>query len=894
MISVLYVDDESGLLEVARVFLEETGEFSVTTSTSAKEALELLSTRSFDAIISDYQMPGMDGIAFLVTVRGWHDNTPFILFTGRGREEIVIEAINNGADFYLQKGGDPVSQFAELAHKIRQAVRRRETERELKRSEYRLRSFLETTRESVSLVDESGKVLEWNTAAEQISGIRREEAVGSAIWDLTFRLVPRGHRTEERRAAIEQTIRAALRTGIPVFEEPRVIEAERPDGSRIFTRQSHFSFRTDKGFGLGSISQDITAEKQAELVLRESEQKFHNIFSNINDAILILELDDQFRHLKFVDVNDVACRMTGYTRDELLQMTAADLDHGEYSRTNDLINRDLAEKGASTFETTYTRKDQSRFPVEVSIHLATLNGRRVTVAVVRDITDRKASEAAWQAIIRGMVGTTGINSLDRITEEVTKWLGADCVMVGEIQPDHLSVKVLSMILDGNHVSDFSYTLKNTPCENVAEKGFCFYPKDSVLLFPKAKDIVDLKIQGYVGTPLWNSRGEVIGILCALSRGPMQLPQSVRGILDIIAVKAASEIERTGIERELRQSEEKFRSFVENASEIVFSLTPEGFFTYVSPNVADLLGYDAAGVIGKPSSDYIHPDDYPKNRDLFREAVRSRKKITGLEYRIRHRNGSWLWYSQSISPVFDPGGNIIVVQGICHDITERRKAEEALRQANQKLNLLSGITRHDINNQLMALNGYLVLLQKEVSGPASDRFFPRITTASRNIAEMIEFTKEYEQIGTVAPVWQDLTSVISTGGKGILPGQIAFCNDLPAGTEIFADSMLEKVFFNLFDNAIRHGQRVTQFRVSSRPDGDNLVVVWEDNGVGIAAGEKERIFDKGFGKNTGLGMFLVREILSLTGITIRETGEPGTGARFNMTVPHGSWRIRKSV
>jgi signal transduction histidine kinase len=107
-------------------------------------------------------------------------------------------------------------------------------------------------------------------------------------------------------------------------------------------------------------------------------------------------------------------------------------------------------------------------------------------------------------------------------------------------------------------------------------------------------------------------------------------------------------------------------------------------------------------------------------------------------------------------------------------------------------------------------------------------------------------------------------------------------------------MLEKVFFNLLDNSIRHGEHVTEIRVSSHLSAGNLVVVWEDNGIGIAADEKERIFERGFGKNTGLGLFLVQEILSLTGITIAETGEPGKGARFEMSVPDGQYRLANTV
>lgn len=121
-LSVLYVDDEPDLLALAKIFLERTGRFRLDTAGSGPEAQEKLITGRYDAILSDYQMPGMNGIDLLKYVRERYRAIPFILFTGRGREEIVIQALDNGADFYIQKGGEPKSQFAELQNKIQRAV----------------------------------------------------------------------------------------------------------------------------------------------------------------------------------------------------------------------------------------------------------------------------------------------------------------------------------------------------------------------------------------------------------------------------------------------------------------------------------------------------------------------------------------------------------------------------------------------------------------------------------------------------------------------------------------------------------------------------------------------------------------------------------------------------
>jgi len=183
MYRILYVDDEPGLLEIAKLFLEETRDFLVDTMTSAQDALAADTIQSYDAIISDYQMPGMDGIAFLKAVRSVTAEVPFILFTGRGREEVVIEAINNGADFYLQKGGDPRSQFAELSHKVRQAVARRHAERSLVESEKRLSDIINFLPDAMFAINRSGEVITWNRAIEEMTGIPAADMLGKGNFE---------------------------------------------------------------------------------------------------------------------------------------------------------------------------------------------------------------------------------------------------------------------------------------------------------------------------------------------------------------------------------------------------------------------------------------------------------------------------------------------------------------------------------------------------------------------------------------------------------------------------------------------------------------------------------------------------------------------------------------
>jgi signal transduction histidine kinase len=159
-----------------------------------------------------------------------------------------------------------------------------------------------------------------------------------------------------------------------------------------------------------------------------------------------------------------------------------------------------------------------------------------------------------------------------------------------------------------------------------------------------------------------------------------------------------------------------------------------------------------------------------------------------------------------------------------------------------------------------------------------------------LEEQIDFTRVYEDMGTTAPAWQNIGDGIDRG-VAALPMRDVKVEVDRRDLEIYADPIFERVLYNLMDNALKHGgDSMTVIRVTSRVTGAGLVVTFEDNGEGIAQEDKARLFERGFGKNSGLGLFLSREILSNTGITITETGEPGTGARFEMVVPKGAYRF----
>jgi PAS domain S-box-containing protein len=207
-LSVLYVDDEPAFLDLCKIYLELSGEISMTGTTSAYHALEMLEKSRFDVIVSDYQMPEMDGIGLLKLLQTKKYNTPFILFTGRGREEVVIQAINNGATFYLQKGGDPKSLFAELGHKIKEAARRRQAEEALKESENRYRTVFENSGTAMVITEEDTTILLSNAEFSRLTGYTNDELDGKMRWtefavkqDLDWMLAQHRLRRKQREKA---------------------------------------------------------------------------------------------------------------------------------------------------------------------------------------------------------------------------------------------------------------------------------------------------------------------------------------------------------------------------------------------------------------------------------------------------------------------------------------------------------------------------------------------------------------------------------------------------------------------------------------------------------------------------------------------------------------------
>jgi len=1185
MITVLYVDDEPALLEIGKRFLERTGHLVVDTLPSAHEALRVIGEKQYDAIVSDYLMPGMNGIEFLAEIRAWGNTIPFIIFTGRGREDVIIEAINTGVNFYLQKGGDPSSQFAELEHKIVQAVQQRRAETRIRDYERREADILNFLPDATFAIDMNGVVIAWNRAMEEMTGVPAETMLGKGDYeyalpfygkrrpiliDLIFSdpgeirtkyagIVRDGTtlaaetslpylRGEQRtlwgkasllfnqsgtvigaievirdltgRKQVEETLRASesrLRymlgfsgmaerrehellayaiegagvvTGSPLGylafvndeetelrmyawsmaameecslqEKPLIYplgktglwgEAVRqrrpiltndygapnpgkkgyPDGHPPIIRHMNIPvFDGDRIVlvaGVGNKPADYTDNDVRQLTLlmqglwqvlkrrrAEDELRAANEQLTASDEELRSQLDEvaraqeerarteqNFRLLvenapdaiyiqtggRFVYLNQAALRLLGTS-------SAGDLLGGDiYDRIHSSFHEVVRERVRTLtvdadpvppLEEVYVKLDGSPVDVEVTAVPVMYEGEGGVLVMLRDITGRKWAERALREseskyrelaemlpqIVFEMdrdqtltfVNRQAFPLLGYTEEDMTSDFNALTVIHPSHQArarenlrksvtgepfEHLEYTLVrndgstfpafvyvAPVFQGRDLAGFrgiivditerkaaldalrgsEATLESifraapvgiglvrdrvivrvndritemtgyAPEDLVGKSARILYPDDEefALVGREKYDQIRKGGTGTVETRWKRKDGSIRDIL--LSSTPLDSGDPAGGVtftaLDITDRKRAEEA--------LRESEERYRSVIENIEDGFIRTDRDGRLVMASPSVARLTGYAAADdLTGQPVVSIYRS---PVARLNLLEEMKKTGSVRDYEIEFRRRDGSLFWGAISAHFLYDEAGAVSGTEAVIRDITERKNMENALRLANRKLLLLASTTRHDMVNQVTVLQGYLALSRDRLADPeALLGCIDREEQAAACISSLLQFMKEYEQIGIHAPVWGDIKTLVKTAAGQVVPGNITVECMVPAGYDVLADPLIARVFSNLMENAIRHGGSIMTIRFSVEDMGGTSCIVCEDDGSGIPAGEKEKIFEQGFGKGTGLGLFLSREILAITGITIRETGEPGRGARFEITVPDGAWRVR---
>jgi PAS domain S-box-containing protein len=309
---------------------------------------------------------------------------------------------------------------------------------------------------------------------------------------------------------------------------------------------------------------------------------------------------------------------------------------------------------------------------------------------------------------------------------------------------------------------------------------------------------------------------------------------------------------------------------------------QGNLTFVNQAFLNMWGYDdEKEVLGKPATEFWHLRE--KASEVM-ETVRDKGSWTG-ELTAKKADGSTFNVHLSASIVKDNVGKPVSMMASFIDTTEQNQLRNKLTMANEKLNVIGNLTRHAIRDKIAALSENVFLAeQKAAHNDQVLEHLDRIKQALKLIEKILNFAEAYERTSVEKLVYLDVRETF-TEAVSLFPDLkgVKIVNEC-GGLTVLADSLLRQIFYNLIDNSLRYAEKASQIRVRYKTGKDELELVYEDDGVGVPEAEKEKTFKKAHRKNTDYGLYLIKKAFEVYGWTIRETGIPGKGAQFIITIP----------
>jgi len=777
---------------------------------------------------------------------------------------------------------------------------RKLAEEALQESRERWENIIDFLPDATFVIDREGRVIAWNRAIEEMTGVKAEDILGKGDYEYAIPFY------RERRPILVDLV---LKDDPDIANKyPFIIQ----DGEKIISevtlphfnrgKGAHFWFTSTplydtKGMIVGAIEsiRDITDRKLAEdelqresyelatayeemavseeelaqnfdelqkshARLERSERRFRQLFEAMFEGLALHEVifDDNGNpsEYRILAVNPSFERILGIDRTTVRGKTSREVYGTAEPPFLDIYTGVVKSGIPVSFETFVPEMDKY---FRISVYSPHINQ---FVTIFEDITDRKTAE-------KEMIAAQGqVNDAHRLAR-IGVWDG-DLVHDTTTWSREL-YRIMGRDLSAPAPSYNELLQSCTPESREKLKAAVARAIDTGEPFDLELEVVrpggDTLWTHTTGEPVQNSAGRINGF-----RGTVQ---------DITERKLA--------ETELRERERFLSTLISNLPGFAYRCRNDRDWTmeFISDGCTEITGYAPEDFIGNSTlafNDIIHPEFREKLWKTWQEQLES-NTVFEEEYPLITRDGSIRWVWEKGRGVFSGDGKLLFLEGFISDITGRRQMEEALRQAYRQLKIFTGITRHDILNSIMIAEGYLQLMENPDCS-RRDECQKKVQQAIRKIQRQIEFTREYENLGSNEPIWHHLNTILMDLD---IPEAI-HCRIEASGMEILADPAFAKVFENLLDNTLRHGGgKVSGIRVAAWMSAEDLLITWEDDGIGIPEDEKERIFERGYGKNTGLGLFLAQEVLGVTGIGIRENGIAGKGARFEMRVPKGGYR-----
>lgn len=1009
-LQILHVDDDQCFLDVSKQILSMENNFDVDTAESVEKALEKMGKKAYDVIVSDYEMPQKNGLDFLKELRSNKNDIPFILLTGKGREEIITNALNMGVDRYINKNGSPESVYCELANAIIKVAENEKAKQLLIESEMKYRTVVEKSLQGVLIsIINPLKIIFVNNTIAKILGYSIQELLSlsqEAIEGLVFK--------DDRVVLCERLQKRFQGEGTKDSFEFRAV---RKDGSTVWLEVFSNHIEYNGQLAVLSMFLDIDERKKAEQALRTSEEHLKELANLFPEMIFEYDLTG-----KVTFINQKTMNFSGFTREELIGKSIIQfLVPEDRERAIENTKMSLTGKDLGLNEYRFFKKDGTIYPALVRTSRILCENKAIGLrGLIVDISERKKMEKTQQESIR-----------DENTRDILNLLTDMTVVVDE--------KGLLM-----HVNDVFEQETGLNQKEIIGKSFlevAILPPESkkMLLENLKKRLQGLPIQPYevlfidvTGKSRWvevkgkkvNYSGKLVDLVVfhdvtRRREDEQRLKEYAEKMTMLVEEKV----------KEIKESEEKFKSFTEQSPNIIF-VNKNGRVAYANKK-AEVMGY-TIDELYSPNFNFlclIAPSSRDKIRSIFETHMKDGGDIGPVEYSLVKKDGkvfdamltssiikyeganailgtvidvterkkaietlvfqselleavgqaliatdmkriirywnkaaknlfgfsaeealgktidellpsefcqdqldklserlisgeSWFGETDIVNhdgnlvsvivthnPVLNKDGKFIGAISVYTDISDQKNmelelksyveeyaiAEDKIQKLNEKLRVVGSLTRHDVRNKLGVLDGYVYMLKKKFSkNQEALKYITKMDEASKQLLAILESEKVYEQIGSeeltyvsVERLFLDASGWVSDF-KGIKIE--CKCN----GLEVLADSLLRQLLYNLMDNTLKYGEKTSLIKLYSKKDGDSIQLIFEDNGVGMTDEVRSHLFEKGFGKGTGLGLYMIKRIIEAYGWSIEENGKLGIGAKFTMKIPENRFRLKEKL
>jgi PAS domain S-box-containing protein len=600
---------------------------------------------------------------------------------------------------------------------------------------------------------------------------------------------------------------------------------------------------------------DAVRGQRAEKLLREAENSLRQITENMQDMLLLTDTN-----LVCTYASASHKWILGYEPKEMVGKTVYDFIHpDDWTKAREAAEKAFKDTSGGKMEVRVKRADESYILSEgIGKILKDENGQITgTVLTSRDITERRRIEQALKE---------SEEKYRKLFEEAM-----DAIFVADAET--------GIIIDCNHAA--TVLMDREKSEIIGKHQRFLHPDGNGGNFSES-------FEQHLG----DKEGQIIETQIIRKNGDIRDVAIKASLIEVNGKRMLQGIFRDVTERKERARKAQFQARLLSAvGQAVIATDTNGKIIYWNYAAEQLYGWLEAEVLGRSIVDVTPAESYQE------QAAKIMKRLTAGEYwsgefLAKRYDGTLFPAIVTNAPITNDKGELIGTIGVSTDISEQKWMQEIFNEAiakvvelNVKLQVVESLTRHDIRNKLSALNGRIFLLKKRLSDNTEAlSHVKEMELVFQQMLRILEFEKYYVQVGSEELKNIDVEKYVSEAVLLFSDLKGAKLINECRGLTVLADSMLRQLFYNLIDNTLKYGKKVGRIRVHYKEEGNQLKLVYEDDGVGIPDDEKSNLFQEGYGKGTGFGLYLIKRICEAYGWTIQETGKQGKGAQFTMTIP----------